>query len=92
MGSGTVLKTVVSKHSWLLHLQMHVKTPPCEAKAIYQQHPEMLLTHLGPKLICDGLAQNGTMCCGRTSTHFKLFSENKDVVSSGLKRKRTKYM
>ena len=46
MGSGTLWKTVVSKHSLSLHLQMQVKTLPCREKDIYQQHPETLQTSL----------------------------------------------
>ena len=47
MGSGTLWKTVVSKHSLSLHLQMQVKTLPCKEKDKYQQHPETLQTSLG---------------------------------------------
>ena len=43
----------------------------------------------GPELIWDGLTQSGKVCCGLTSPHFRLFSLIMDVVSSGLKRKRT---
>lgn len=35
-------ENAVSKHRLSLHLQTQVKTPPCEVKAVYQQHPEML--------------------------------------------------
>ena len=80
MGAGTHwhwLTTVVSKHSLLVHLQMQVKTRPRTEKDRYQQHPETLLTSLGPEVIQDGLTQ---------SPHFGLFLEI--ILSSGLKRKK----
>ena len=47
MGSGTHQKTTVSRHSSLLHLQVQIKTLQCKAKALYQQHPEMVPASLG---------------------------------------------
>lgn len=44
---------------------------------------------LRPKLIGDKLTQSGKVRCGLTSPHFSLFLEVMDVVSSGLKRKRS---
>lgn len=40
------LETIVNKHSSSLHLQMQLRTPPCEAQGICQRHPEALLTSL----------------------------------------------
>lgn len=46
----------------VLHLQAQVKTLPCKAKAIYQQHPETPPASLGPELIWDG-----NVCRGLTN-------------------------
>lgn len=37
-------KTIVSKHSEMLHLQMQIKSLPCQRQVINQQPPKTLLT------------------------------------------------
>lgn len=58
-------------------------------KAVYQQQLERQLAFSGPEPTWDGLRLSENICCAVTSPHFKLFLEIMDVVSSGLKRKRS---